>query len=104
MDNLPNITEQVHPIHKLLHSFNNHEKMQPSVAPDPPLTWIIPDRMRRLMLHTLQTDNLKAGQRLRPRLRGDHAPEPGDGPGPDVVVLGAGRDEELLREGHLGDR
>ena len=59
--------------------------------------------MRRLMLHTLQNDNLKTGQRLRARLRGDHAAEPGHGPGPDVVVLGAGRDEELLREGHLGD-
>ena len=59
--------------------------------------------MRRLMFHTLQTDNLEAGQRLRAGLGRDHAPEPGDGPGPDVVVLGAGRDEELLREGDLGD-
>ena len=65
------------------------------------LTWIIPDRMRRLSSTLSRLTILKLASGCEPGLGRDHAPEPGDGPGPDVVVLGAGRDEELLREGDL---
>ena len=60
--------------------------------------------MRRLVVDALQADDLEAGQRLRAGRGGDHAAEPSHRPAAHVVVLGARRDEELLRERHLGDR
>lgn len=60
-------------------------------------------RAGMMMLRFLQAHDLERGDGGRTRLGGNHSPEAGHAPRPDVVVFSAKRHQQLLRQLDLGD-